>query len=189
MRPYRRPPFYESRGFLVAMILVLAVTIVLMIGLIALQNESRSTAERRIGDLENTLTEALNNIGGVYESQGQYDLALESYQQALAFAREVGDRAGEGATSNNIGGVYNSRRQADQALEYYQQALVIAREVGDRAGEATRLNNIGLAYASGGQTDQALENYGEALVIARDIGAIELERAILSNIERVRSAK
>ncbi len=42
-------------------------------------------------------------------SQGRYAEALEAYQQALAILREVGDRAGEGATLNNIGGVYAAR--------------------------------------------------------------------------------
>ena len=51
----------------------------------------------------------LNNIGGVYHSQGRYAEALENYQQALAIWREVGDRAGEGETLNNIGGVYETR--------------------------------------------------------------------------------
>ena len=39
-----------------------------------------------------------------YEA-GRYDQALNNYEQALVIAREVGDRAGEGATLNNIGEV------------------------------------------------------------------------------------
>ena len=59
----------------------------------------------------------------MYRVRGQYDQALQNYQQALVITQEVGDRAGEGATLNNIGGVYRVRGQYDQALQNYQRAL------------------------------------------------------------------
>jgi tetratricopeptide (TPR) repeat protein len=75
-------------------------------------------------------------------NQGQHREALNYFQQALDIRREVGDRAGEGATLDNIGFVYDSQGLYDQALKTYQDALVIHREVGDRAEEGTTLNNI-----------------------------------------------
>ena len=75
-------------------------------------------------------------------NQGHYQSSLSYLQQALVTAREVGDRAGEGATLNNIGRVYLDRGQYDQALQNFQQALVIAREVGNKALEETVVANI-----------------------------------------------
>ena len=83
-------------------------------------------------------------------SQGRYAEALETYEQALAIQREVGDRAGEGTTLANIGLVYDRQGRYDEALEAYEQALAIQREVGDRAGEGTTLNNIGLSTRTRG---------------------------------------
>ena len=40
-------------------------------------------------------------MGEVYQAQGQYDQALNYFQQALVIARDIGDRAGEGTTLNN----------------------------------------------------------------------------------------
>ncbi len=77
----------------------------------------------------------LNNIGAVYDHQGQYDQALNQYQQALVIRREIGDRAGEGTTLNNIGEVYRAQGQ-------YQQAPVIARPLGYKVLEEAILNNI-----------------------------------------------
>jgi tetratricopeptide (TPR) repeat protein len=78
----------------------------------------------------------------VYDAQGLYDQALDSYRQALVIRREVGDRAGEGITLNNIGAVYDAQGLYDQALENYQQALVIAREIDSEPMEETILGNI-----------------------------------------------
>jgi tetratricopeptide (TPR) repeat protein len=84
----------------------------------------------------------LHERGNTSYRQGQYQEALNYYQQALTIQREVGDRAGEGTTLNDIGSVYYARGEYDQALHNYQQALVIYREVGDKAGEDTVLADI-----------------------------------------------
>ncbi|MCS6882819.1 MAG: tetratricopeptide repeat protein [Oscillochloridaceae bacterium] len=47
----------------------------------------------------------------MFRAQGQYAQALDYLQQALAIVREVGDRAGEGATLNNLGGVFEAQGQ------------------------------------------------------------------------------
>ncbi|NJL23555.1 MAG: tetratricopeptide repeat protein [Leptolyngbyaceae cyanobacterium SM1_3_5] len=48
----------------------------------------------------------------------EYPRALDYYQQALAIAREIGDRAGEGRTLSNIGLVYADQEEYLQALDY-----------------------------------------------------------------------
>ena len=45
----------------------------------------------------------LNNIGGVYNSWGQYPKALEYYEKSLAIRQKLGDVKGEGVTLNYIG--------------------------------------------------------------------------------------
>ncbi len=131
---------------------------------------------------------ALNNIGGIYDSLGQYEEARKYYDQALAIRREIGDRAGEGGSLNNIGGIYNSLGQYQEALKYYQPALAIAREIGDRAGEGRSLNNIGLIYDRLGQYQEALQYYQQALSIAQEIGDRAGEGVNLNNIGGIYSS-
>jgi hypothetical protein len=57
--------------------------------------------------------------------QGQYQEALNYYQQALVIYREVGNRAGEGFALQAMGIAYGSLGQHNQALENSLQALVI----------------------------------------------------------------
>ncbi|NEQ47512.1 MAG: tetratricopeptide repeat protein [Leptolyngbya sp. SIOISBB] len=113
---------------------------------------------------------------------GQYENALQFYQDALAIATEIGDRAGEGATLNNIGVVYRALGQYEDALRFSQDALAIATEIGDRSGEGITLNNIGLAYYHLGQYEDALRFSQGALAIRTEIGDRAGEGATLNNI-------
>ncbi|HAJ64683.1 MAG TPA: hypothetical protein DCP31_40140, partial [Cyanobacteria bacterium UBA8543] len=129
----------------------------------------------------------LNNIGAVYDNQGQYPQALKSYQQALAIAQEIGNKAGAGTALNNIGVVYNSQGQYSKALEYHQQALPIRQAIGDKVGEGSTLHNLGAVYDNLGQYSQALEYYQQALAIRQKIGDKKGEGTTLNNIGEVYS--
>ena len=48
-------------------------------------------------------------LGIAYQSQGDFNKAIEYHAQHLAIAKEVGDRAGEGMAYGNLGNVYQSR--------------------------------------------------------------------------------
>ena len=130
----------------------------------------------------------LNNIGNVYQSQGDYPQALECYQQFLAINRDIGDRSDEAIILSNIAGVYQRQGDYPQALDYFQQSLAITRDIGDLSDEALVLNNIGGVYQSQGDYPQALDYFQQSLAITRQIGdrASEggtlNEGAILNNI-------
>ena len=109
-------------------------------------------------------------LGSIYAALGQTQQAIEYHQQALAIARETGNRDGEGRQLGNLGLRYADLGQTQQAIEYYQQALAIARETGDRDNEGKQLGNLGSSYATLGQTQQAIEYFQQALAIARETG-------------------
>jgi tetratricopeptide (TPR) repeat protein len=122
------------------------------------------------------------NLGLAYSKLGQYDTAIEYYQQALTIDREIGDLRGEGQDLGNLGNAYSALGQVEKAIEYNQQALEIDREIGDRFGEGADLGNLGLAYASLGQVEQAIMYYQQALVIAREFGDRRNEGVHLGNL-------
>ena len=51
----------------------------------------------------------LNNIGAVYQAQGQYDQALNQYQQALVIAGEIGHKVLEERVRANIESLPNNK--------------------------------------------------------------------------------
>ena len=64
-------------------------------------------------------------MGQAYDSKGEYDRALEYYQQALAIKKAtLGDNHPKTAvTLNAMGEAYSSRGEYESAVEYDQQDL------------------------------------------------------------------
>ncbi|HHS97440.1 MAG TPA: tetratricopeptide repeat-containing protein, partial [Chloroflexi bacterium] len=94
---------------------------------------------------------------------------IEHYEQALAIAREIGDRRGEGIHLGNLGNAWADLGEVRKAIDYYEQALAIAREIGDRRGEGNRLVNMGLAYWELGDLERARRLWRRALEILEAI--------------------
>ncbi|MFM6512523.1 MAG: tetratricopeptide repeat protein [Microcystis panniformis] len=113
---------------------------------------------------------SLNSLGNAYYSLGEYQKAIEFYQQSLAIKREIGDRGGEAASYNNLGIVYKSLGEYQKAIEFHQPSLAITREIGDRRGEANSYNNLGNVYDSLGEYQKAIEFHQQSLAIKREIG-------------------
>ncbi|MCI0526395.1 MAG: CHAT domain-containing protein, partial [Nitrospira sp.] len=122
------------------------------------------------------------NIGGIYDSTGEYPKALSYYQEALKIKKELGDKEVKGATLNNIGGIYNSTGEYPKALSYYQEALKIVKKIGYKAGEGRTLNGIGGIYLRTGDYPKALSYYEDSLKISKEIGDKEGEETTLANM-------
>lgn len=133
-------------------------------------DERKAEAERLVGEA-NQLWQ-----------RGQFQPALELFQQALRIYREIDDHHGEAKALIGFGIVYNYQKHYSQALGSFQQALVLMREMEDRYGEANALNNIGLIQHNLGQHEQALTAYQQALAIVRYIDNRHGEATTLSNI-------
>ena len=55
--------------------------------------------------------------------------AIGYYEQALAIAREIGDRRGEGAGLGNLGLAYKNLGQVEKACVLWREALKIYEEI------------------------------------------------------------
>jgi len=112
----------------------------------------------------------------------QFREALQSWEQALAIYREIGDRGGEGGALGNLGVAYDSLGQYPQAIDYYEQRLAIAREIGNLRGEGIALGNLGNVYYNLGQYPQSIDYSEQSLAIARKVGDRDGEGTALGNL-------
>ena len=117
----------------------------------------------------------LKVIGDVLQFLDRRTEALETYEAAIAFYREIGigARLGESNTLQAIaiGDVFQFLDRRTEALERYETALAFYREIGDRLGEANTLKAIGDVLQFLDRRTEALERYEAALAFYREIGA------------------
>ena len=118
-----------------------------------------------------------NDIGAVYDNQGDYAKALEYYQKALEIQEKVLDieHPNTATSYNNIGYVYTHQGDYAKALGYYQKALEIREKVlgKEHPNTAMSYNNIGGVYYYQGDYANALEYFIKALEIRKKVFGIE----------------
>ena len=125
---------------------------------------------------------SLGGVGIAYDSLGQYERAIDFYEQSLALAREIGNPSGEANSLGNLGLAYYNLGQYERALDFYEQSLALAREIGNSNGEASSLNNLGNVYDSLGQYERALDFHQQSLALAREIDDPSGEADSLGNL-------
>ena len=124
----------------------------------------------------------LGNLGQAHFYIGQVERAIRYYKDALAIAREIGDRYNEGTDLGNLGVAYFDLRQVEEAIDCWKQALAVSVEIKDRRGEGTHLGNIGMAPFLRGQVEEAIEYHKKALTISVEIEDRRGEGTHLGNI-------
>src|SRR5919199_1741859 len=133
-------------------------------------------------DIRKAEAERLFQQGIEQYKTGQFEAALQSWQQALAIYREIKDRKGEGDALGNLGIAYKNLGDYAKAIDYYQQSLAIKQEIKDRQGEGNSLSNLGGVYYYLGDYAKAIEYYQQSLVIAREIKHHEGEGQSLGDL-------
>ena len=83
---------------------------------------------RELGDV---LWEAimLSNLGHVAYAQHDYDTAIDSYQNSLHIAREIGDHYGTIRCLRKLGAIAQATGATPQTAQYYEQAFVQAEKI------------------------------------------------------------
>ncbi|BAY68043.1 tetratricopeptide repeat protein [Anabaena sp. FACHB-709] len=126
---------------------------------------------KEIGERENwNYGASLTALGNAYRYLGEYQRAIELFQQSLEIFRDIGDRNGVSNSLIGLGNTYNSVGEYQRAIELFQQSLEISRDIGDRNGVGGSLMGLGNAYNSVGEYQRAIELFQQSLEISRDIG-------------------
>jgi len=111
----------------------------------------------------------LTGLGNSYLGIGEYEKAIEYYQQRLTLARNTRDPKGEAWALANIALAYKGMSNYNEAINCLQHSLEIVKKIGDRQGEAACLRNLGLVYKDICDYDEAIKYLQESLEISEDI--------------------
>lgn len=112
---------------------------------------------------------ALNDAAIIYQDNGEYKIAMEYYEKALAIHENVlgADNPNTAAVYNNIACVYQGLGNYNKALEYCEKALTICENVlgTEHPDTATTHHNIAGIYQDMHEYDNALKSYNIAIAI------------------------
>ncbi|XP_066295770.1 tetratricopeptide repeat protein 28-like [Branchiostoma lanceolatum] len=92
--------------------------------------------------------------------------SIQYYEQALALARQLGDRRQEGRVYSRLGHAHVEQREYEEALGWYEKHLKVSREREDKKEEVTAHTALGNEYRLLGQHDQATSHFDTALQMA-----------------------
>ena len=110
--------------------------------------------------------------GLIHERQNHPELALKSYNEALALNRQGKNTREEADTLNSIGRMQEALGQRDKALDNYTQALSLNRaRGGDPFGEAGTLYRIAKLQQSFGKLNDAKVNSEQAIALVESLRA------------------
>ena len=147
----------------------------------------RSIAER-IGDDQNVAV-AINSMGANYYSRGEYQQALELFEQYLSLDPARRDRAISARTLNIIGVIKRIFGDNAGALDYVQRALALAEETGDKTVLSIVLNTMGVLYRDQGNYARALEYFEKSLALSETLGDKVVISQTVNNIGTVHGAQ
>jgi tetratricopeptide (TPR) repeat protein len=64
------------------------------------------------------IARTLNNIAMIHYNKGEYDQAIELYNQSLEISKQLGDQQGIAYTLNNIALIYANKGEYEEALSH-----------------------------------------------------------------------
>ncbi len=121
---------------------------------------------------------SLNGIGNLYNSLGQYDLAINQFKKALKLEGELDNKLGLAINNKNIGDCLEQKGMLDEALDYYRKSLALNDEINNTMGKILCKNSISQIYLKQKMPNAALVLLEQLKKPATDLG----DKSILSSV-------
>jgi len=131
--------------------------------------------------VKRSINVALNSIGNLYQTLGQYDLAINQFKRALELEKELNNKLGLAINNKNIGDCYREKEALDIALEYYRKSLAYNEALNNNFGRVICKNNIAFIYTKQGMSNAALAIFKPLLKEALNIGDNFLTSSVFIN--------
>ena len=109
-------------------------------------------------------------MGIVYRNQDRFDEALEKYNEALVYYKQMESRREMSQVYQNIGNIYSDLEESDNAIENYRHSLSIAIDISDSVNIAMTSQSLGLEFLFLEALDSAEYYATKALGVASVIG-------------------
>ncbi|RNC92138.1 MAG: sensor histidine kinase [Allomuricauda sp.] len=118
--------------------------------------ELAESVENKSHHIKRSINVSLNSIGNLYQTLGQYDLAIEQFEKALLLDKELNNKLGMAINHQNIGECQELKGELDKALENYRRSLAFNEEINSNIGRVICKNGIAQIYLKQNMPNAAL---------------------------------
>jgi DNA-binding HTH domain-containing proteins len=122
-----------------------------------------------------------NNIGKVYLSLNNFELAEQHFTETLNASKEIHNDRGLAISLGLLGASHEKQAEYDDALKDQKESLLLFQKMGDEHGVATTNENIGSIYEDLEQFDLARQYFQRAYDYFEGKGTAE-EVNVLNNL-------
>lgn len=112
----------------------------------------------------------LTNIGVIYFELGEYQNAIQYYQQAEKGFKKNENKRGFALLNNYLGDYYKKQNNQSLALEYYKRSLHLYEGIQNKFGASLALYSVGLLLQEQQKYTEALPFAEKSLAYAKEIG-------------------
>ena len=146
-------------------------------------NTSLTSKNRRL-----LVSQATSQLGEVYETQGNYDLARQQYEASRQVALETRSQINLAYADERLGDFFVSRGQPEQAIKLFDEALAVWIQQNDSPGQATVWAQLSICYTLTNRLDLAVQFGEKSVNLAREKGYKRIRRIATQALYRAYKA-
>jgi len=143
---------------------------------------ARLRGQRNALSAEDAALQSLAEAGDRARKDGQYETALERYENGLKMARAQSSQAGEEVFLGLIGTLQTEFGKFEEAEQSLQESVALTEKLGNPERRARALGNLGAHYLRRGLPQKAQTTLEQALEIARSSNSPAIIGLTLANL-------
>ncbi|WP_170061209.1 tetratricopeptide repeat protein [Spirosoma aerolatum] len=129
-------------------------------------------------------SQAITQIGEIYEIRGQYEQARQQYELSRQIALDTHSQINAAYAGERLGDFYISRQQPEQAIHVFEEALAVWTQLKDIPGQAAVWARLSECYTLIKQPKLAIEFGEKAVVVARNAGYTRIRQMATQSLYR-----
>jgi len=124
----------------------------------------------------------LTQIGVLYETMGEWDVAQIKFCDSLKLAKELNNKSGISGVLHNLAIIQQRKGNPSEAIHLFKKSIEIDKELGNKGRLINSFIGLGATKQAQGNFQEATQLYQESLSLQSEMGDHSQTGAILYNL-------